>query len=100
MKMAPIIKELEKNDEDVCIVHTGQHYDDNMSVNILKDLEIRDPDYHLGMMSGTHAEQTAKIMIEFEKICIKLLPIIFNYLDKNYKTHSEIGEYLILKRNM
>ena len=30
----------------------------------------------------------------------KLLPIIFNYLDKNYKTHSEIGEYLILKRNM
>ena len=74
MKMAPVIKELEKDGHNLCIVHTGQHYDDNMSTNILKDLELRNPDYHLGMMNGTHAQQTAKIMIEFEKICITLSP--------------------------
>jgi len=76
MKMAPIIQDLEKKGCDVCIVHTGQHYDSNMSENILNDLELRKPDYHLGMMNGTHAEQTAKIMIEFEKICIEVLPKI------------------------
>ena len=74
MKMAPVIKELEKDGHSLCIVHTGQHYDDNMSTNILKDLELRTPDYHLDMMNGTHAQQTAKIMIEFEKICIALFP--------------------------
>ena len=71
MKMAPIIKELEKEGHDLCVVHTGQHYDNNMSNNILKDLELRKPDYHLGIMSGSHAQQTASIMVEFEKICIE-----------------------------
>ncbi len=74
MKMAPIIKELEKYGNSICVVHTEQHYDSSMSGNILKDLELKDPDYRLGVMSGTHAEQTAKIMIEFEKICIQLVP--------------------------
>ena len=67
MKMAPIIKKLEKNGNSIFVVHTEQHYDSSMSGKILKDLELRDPDYRLGVMSGTHAEQTAKIMIEFEK---------------------------------
>jgi len=76
MKMAPIIQDLEKNGNNVVIVHTGQHYDSNMSDDILNDLELREPDYHLGIMNGSHAQQTANIMINFEKICIEVLPKI------------------------
>tara|TARA_Y100001970_G_C14193557_1_gene836784 strand:- start:203 stop:1237 length:1035 start_codon:yes stop_codon:yes gene_type:complete len=76
MKMAPIIKDLEKNRHNVVIVHTGQHYDNNMSDEILNDLELREPDYHLGIMNGSHAQQTANIMTDFEKICIEILPKI------------------------
>ena len=69
MKMAPIIKSLEGSGKDVVIVHTGQHYDKSMSENIIKNLDIKEPDYHLGEMKGSHAEQTAKIMVGFEAIC-------------------------------
>jgi len=74
MKMAPIIESLRDKGEKVIVVHTGQHYDKNMSENILHDLEIDTPDYHLGVMTGTHAEQTASIMINFEEICNKVSP--------------------------
>ena len=74
MKMAPIIESLRNKGEKVIVVHTGQHYDKNMSENILNDLGIDNPDYHLGVMKGTHAEQTASIMINFEQICIKVSP--------------------------
>ena len=74
MKMAPIIESLKNNSEKVIVVHTGQHYDNNMSQNILDDLEMDDPDYHLGIMQGSHAQQTAKIMINFENICNEILP--------------------------
>ena len=69
MKMAPIIKSLEHSGKNVIIVHTGQHYDANMSGTIIKNLDIKNPDYHLGEMKGSHAQQTAKIMIGFEDIC-------------------------------
>ena len=51
------------------LVHTGQHYDDNMSDAILHDLRLPAPDFHLGIGSGTHAEQTGGVMIAYEKIC-------------------------------
>lgn len=50
------------------IVHTGQHYDSRMSDVFFQQLEIPEPTYHLGVGGGTHTQQTARIMLEFEKI--------------------------------
>ena len=50
------------------LVHTGQHYDHAMSRAFFEDLEIPEPDYFLGVGSGTHAEQTARVMLAFEKV--------------------------------
>jgi UDP-N-acetylglucosamine 2-epimerase (non-hydrolysing) len=51
------------------IVHTGQHYDANMSDAFFRDLGLPEPDHHLGVGSGSHAEQTGKVMIAYEKLC-------------------------------
>jgi UDP-N-acetylglucosamine 2-epimerase (non-hydrolysing) len=72
MKIAPIIRAVEnaqKNGKSIeyRLVHTGQHYDDKLSKIFFEQLEIPQPDINLGAGSGTQAEQTAKIMIEFEK---------------------------------
>ncbi len=75
VKIAPLLKEMKKHSEiQSVLVHTGQHYDVNMSDAFFQDLEIPAPDYNLGVGSGSHSEQTAKIMIEFEKICLKEKP--------------------------
>jgi UDP-N-acetylglucosamine 2-epimerase (non-hydrolysing) len=69
MKIAPIQREMAKHNSLVpFLVHTGQHYDDKMSKFFLEDLELPRPDAYLGVGSGSHAEQTARIMIEFEKV--------------------------------
>ena len=52
------------------LVHTGQHYDVNMSDAFFADLRLPEPDFHLGVGSGTHAEQTAGVMVAYEKICL------------------------------
>jgi len=76
MKIAPLEKEISKhpNDFEKLLVHTGQHYDDEMSRSFFKDLNLQEPDIYLGVGSGTHAEQTGKIMIEFEKVCSQEKP--------------------------
>jgi len=74
IKVAPIIKALNEKSIGFTLVHTGQHYDYKMSKVFFKDLEIPEPDIHLGVGSGTHAEQTGQIMIEFEKILIESQP--------------------------
>jgi len=76
MKIAPIHKAFQKfsNKVEHLICHTGQHYDETMSKIFFDDLELPKPDFYLGVGSGSHAEQTAKIMIEFEKILIKEKP--------------------------
>ena len=76
MKMAPVIKALNKLDLPNIVVHTGQHYNSFMSTDILKDLKISEPDYFLNIRGGSHATQTSKIMIEFEKICMNINPKI------------------------
>jgi len=76
MKIAPIDRAFKLHDSliDHYIVHTGQHYDEKMSDAFFKDLEMPEPKYFLGVGSGSHAVQTAKIMIEFEKILINEKP--------------------------
>ena len=56
------------------IVHTGQHYDFNMSDAFFRDLGLPEPHYHLGVGSGSHAEQTGGVMIAYEKICLDRRP--------------------------
>jgi UDP-N-acetylglucosamine 2-epimerase (non-hydrolysing) len=71
MKIAPIVEAMKKEpDLTGILVHTGQHYDEGMSDVFFKELGIPIPDVHLGVGSGTHAEQTARIMVEFEKVCV------------------------------
>jgi UDP-N-acetylglucosamine 2-epimerase (non-hydrolysing) len=76
MKIAPVHRAFLKHSKAVThlICHTGQHYDERMSKIFFKDLELPEPDFYLGAGSGSHAEQTAKIMIEFEKIVIAEKP--------------------------
>jgi UDP-N-acetylglucosamine 2-epimerase (non-hydrolysing) len=76
MKIAPLIQEFKKENIKFKLIHTGQHYDYNMSKIFFDDLGIPEPDIYLGIGSGTHAVQTAKIMIEFEKIMIKEEPLL------------------------
>jgi UDP-N-acetylglucosamine 2-epimerase (non-hydrolysing) len=69
MKVAPLWHALAAApDFAPVLVHTGQHYDANMSGEILKDLGLPDPDFHLGIGSGGHAEQTGRVMIEYGKV--------------------------------
>ncbi|MHA2100160.1 MAG: non-hydrolyzing UDP-N-acetylglucosamine 2-epimerase [Candidatus Kariarchaeaceae archaeon] len=76
MKVAPIHRAFQKysNQIDHLICHTGQHYDESMSKIFFDDLEIPKPDFFLSVGSGTHAEQTGTIMIEFEKVILKEQP--------------------------
>src|SRR4051794_40380832 len=74
MKVAPIIAELERRGTPVVFVHTGQHYDARMSDDILTDIGLRAPDRFLGVGSGTHAEQTARIMQAFEPVLVETRP--------------------------
>lgn len=77
MKIAPIVRALNARkgeaaaagiDLRVSIVHTGQHYNENMSEVFFRELAIPTPDHHLEAGSGSHAEQTARIMMHCEKV--------------------------------
>ncbi len=71
MKVAPLYHALQSTDWcDVQIIHTGQHYDVNMSDVFFRDLGLPKPAYHLGVGSGSHAEQTGGVMIAYEKVCL------------------------------
>lgn len=76
MKLAPIELELNRYKHLLThkIVHTGQHYDHKLSKIFFKDLDLPEPDIFLGAGSGSHAEQTARIMVEFEKVVLKEKP--------------------------
>jgi len=87
MKIAPFIRAIENHNKSISpspslalppsynvgqithlLVHTGQHYDDRMSLSFFEELEIPEADINLGVGSGTHAEQVGQTMIEFEKV--------------------------------
>ncbi len=69
MKIAPLYHALKKEPwAEPVIVHTGQHYDLNMSDVFFQDLQLPEPEIHLGVGSGTHAEQTGQVMMAYEKV--------------------------------
>jgi UDP-N-acetylglucosamine 2-epimerase (non-hydrolysing) len=74
MKIKPVMDALEARGAEVLLVHTGQHYDKAMNDVFFTDLGIRPPDHHLGTGSGTHAEQTARVMTAFEPLVADLAP--------------------------
>ncbi len=75
MKIAPIVRAMKARQRlNYKIVHTGQHYDFDMSQTFFEDLGIPEPDYSLDAGSGSHAEQTAKIMVAFENVCLDEKP--------------------------
>ena len=83
IKIAPLIEELNRFNKlkhlhacslNCCLVHTGQHYDFEMSQTFFQDLKIPKPDYNLGVGSGSHAWQTAKVMEKIESVILKEKP--------------------------
>jgi UDP-N-acetylglucosamine 2-epimerase (non-hydrolysing) len=74
MKIAPVMREFEARSAECVLVHTGQHYDDEMSGVFFRDLGLRDPDHHLGVGSGSHGVQTARVMEAFEPLVEELRP--------------------------
>ena len=74
MKVAPILAALRSSGHRAILVHTGQHYDAAMSDRFFSDLGMAPPDHHLEVGSGTHAQQTARIMERFEPVLVAERP--------------------------
>lgn len=83
IKLAPLSREIRKYHYET-IIHTGQHYDNDMSDSFFIELEIPLPDYNLGIKNGNHGEQTGRMLIELEKVIITENPsLIIYYGDTN-----------------
>ena len=74
MKAAPLLRRLVAREHRCQLVHTGQHYDENMSGAFFRDLDLPKPDRHLEVGSGSHAQMTAKVMMAFEPVVQELRP--------------------------
>ncbi|HKX33108.1 MAG TPA: UDP-N-acetylglucosamine 2-epimerase (non-hydrolyzing) [Blastocatellia bacterium] len=76
MKMAPIIAAISRHERPASqvLVHTGQHYDDAMSASFFRDLGMPEPDLNLEVGSGTHTQQTARVMLAFEQVVVDERP--------------------------
>ncbi|MQA90958.1 MAG: UDP-N-acetylglucosamine 2-epimerase (non-hydrolyzing) [Gemmatimonas sp.] len=74
MKVAPILRVLRREGFEAMLVHTGQHYDEAMSDAFFRDLDLPPPDHYLGVGSGTHAQQTARVMQAFEPVLERVQP--------------------------
>jgi UDP-N-acetylglucosamine 2-epimerase (non-hydrolysing) len=74
VKMAPVIEGLARRGVPQAVAHTGQHYDAVLSDQVLADLNFPQPDAFLGIGSGTHAEQTARALVAFERVLIEREP--------------------------
>ena len=83
VKLAPVSREIRKKAEEV-IIHTGQHYDYEMDRIFFQELGIPDPDYHLGIGSGTHGHQTGEMLKGTEGILLKERPdVVLVFGDTN-----------------
>src|SRR5215210_6165417 len=76
MKVAPIVAAMKRREQEFTplVVHTGQHYDAAMSDAFFRDLDLPQPDVHLGVGSSSHATQTAEIMKRFEPVILRERP--------------------------
>jgi len=84
MKAAPVLRALAARGAHQTLVHTGQHYDRNMSDVFFTQLQIPEPDFNLGVGSGSHARQTADIMTAFEPVVLETKPdVVLVYGDVN-----------------
>ncbi len=83
IKAAVVSHVLRKNHQEV-LVHTGQHFDYNMSQQFFDELDIPAPDYNLGISGGSHGEMTGKMLMEIEKVLVKEQPdVVLLYGDTN-----------------
>jgi len=83
IKLAILSKELRENHNEI-IIHTGQHYDDNMSRYFFEEMQIAKPDYNLNIGSGSHGKQTAEMLIGLEDIFLHQKPdIVITFGDTN-----------------
>jgi len=84
MKAAPVVAALQGRDVAQVLVHTGQHYDVALSDVFFEELDLRKPDFNLGVGSGSHAVQTAAIMTAFERVVLEVRPsLVVVYGDVN-----------------
>jgi UDP-N-acetylglucosamine 2-epimerase (non-hydrolysing) len=84
MKAAPVLRALAARNAKQTLVHTGQHYDRNMSDVFFTQLAIPEPDWNLGVGSGSHAQQTAEIMSALEPVVLEVKPdVVLVYGDVN-----------------
>ena len=76
MKAAPVVEEMKRRSHEFAplLVHTGQHYDSEMSDAFFRDLSLPEPDVYLGVGSGSHAQQTAAVMTSFEPVLVRERP--------------------------
>lgn len=75
MKIAPLLEEMKRHPSlEPVLVHTGQHYDEKMSRLFFEDLQLPKPDVDLEVGSGSHAAQTAEVMLRFEPLCLRHKP--------------------------
>jgi len=84
IKAAPVIRALARRGIDQRLVHTGQHYDDRLSAVFFRDLALPEPDLNLGVGSGSHAVQTAALLVALERAFTELAPrLVVVYGDVN-----------------
>lgn len=95
IKLAPVSRELRKRGYKEIIIHTGQHFDENMSDVFFKELDIPESDENLRISGGSHAEMTARMMLSLEPVVIKYHPqIVFVYGD----TNSTLAAALVVRK--
>lgn len=84
MKAAPVIAALKRRGIHQTLIHTGQHYDSTLSHSIFQDLQLPEPDMNLGVGSGTHADQTARVLSAMERCLLERSPdMVLVYGDVN-----------------
>ena len=95
MKAAPVMYALSKSDNVTqVLVHTGQHYDTNMSEVFFRQLELPEPDINLEVRSESHAVQTAQIMIRIEEVLLEQKPDLFFYLASEGKARARYRHFI------